>query len=798
MRKLFDRFSYKVLGLALAVVLTAQAATVITVLRFAEGEYDRIAQEDLKKARNGFARALEHRSQALRDIIYSVTANPDVIAAVRAGRGKDRLMAVIQSAMTQANAKAAVLYAADGSIETTFGIDAQDRNLFADLPGKDHDLVILGEGAFEMAVLPINADDPVGWLALGYAIDDNIAGKMGTNSGVDISLLRTSHTGRVGLLGSSLPTEERELVRITADDVGKGKKPEEALAQMSKQFRTTAERYFDDDLRVLVLFHKRVEEARRPFVALRGAMTHATGISVLGALLLAMLMSRAVTTPVRQLLMAARRMSVGNYSKKLAINSGDEFGELAKAFETMRKGIAEREQRIVYQAEFDALTGLPNRLHSMDLLREALRNASKNGDPVLVMVMHLQRFREIQSSLGHEIGDEVLRQTAQRMRAALDESHVLARLEGDQFLIIAPDTDKEEGKRLARRLAGMLDAGLNVQSVNVTLDACIGFCVSPEHGRQPDELLRRAAVAKNDAQQGQKRIRIYQNGREARHVRQLAILGDLRRATRENELQLYLQPKVSLQNTQVCGAEALLRWNHPELGQIAPFEFIPLAERAGCIGMITEWMLGRAVAQARSWKDQGINLPIAVNLSAQDLLGDNLVGLIEQELEVNKMDASCLILEITEEALVHDLEYAIKILERLREMGASTSMDDFGTGYSSLGHLQQMPVDELKIDRAFVTNLPDHPQNSAIVRAVINMAHNLGLEVVAEGVETTAALRWLREEGCERAQGYYLSKPMPADEFVPWMRHWESLAHEDLSAAADMTDSLILRPRLIT
>ncbi len=795
---LLNKFSYKVLGLALAVVLTAQAATVITVLNFAADENDRIARQDLDKASRSFQRSLQHRSKALGDIIYSVTANPDFVRAVRSQRERERVLTTIQTAMAQANVKAALLYTAAGTVDTTFGIDLQDQDAFAELLDQQSGIVLLDNAAYEMAVHPINKDKPLGYLAMGYAIDDNIASRMGGNTGVDISILRTQQSGKVALLGSSLPTEEREMIQATADKVATGADSNIAKLDLSDHFSSKALPYAAGDPRVLVVFHKRVSDARRPFVALRGAMTHATGVSIIGALLLAMLLSRAVTTPVRQLLMAARRMSVGNYSKKLNINSSDEFGELAKAFETMRKGISEREQRIVYQAEFDSLTGLPNRLHAMDLLRESLRNAAKNGDPVVVMVMHLQRFREIQSSLGHEIGDEVLRQTAQRMRSGLDESHILARLEGDQFLIIAPDNDKDDGKRLARRLAGMLDAGLNVQSVNVTLDACIGFCVSPEHGRQPDELLRRAAVAKNDAQQGQKRIRMYQNGREARHVRQLAILGDLRRATRENELQLYLQPKVELRNTQVCGAEALLRWNHPELGQIAPFEFIPLAERAGCIGMITEWMLGRAVAQARTWKDQGINLPIAVNLSAQDLLGDNLIGLIEQELEVNKMPAECLILEITEEALVHDLDYAIKILDRLREMGAKTSMDDFGTGYSSLGHLQRLPVDELKVDRAFVTNLPDHPQNTAIVRAVINMAHNLGLEVVAEGVETTAALRWLREEGCERAQGYYLSKPMPAEEFIPWMRHWENLAHEDLSADVDMTDSLILRPRLIT
>jgi diguanylate cyclase (GGDEF)-like protein len=797
LRGLINKFSYKVLGLTLAVVLTSQAATVISVLVFAEEENERVAAQELEKATAGFAKAIAHRSDALEDILLSVASNPYVAAAFGDSGNRDMLLTTVQNAMSLANVKTAILYKADGSIDTAFGVDIRDQAAFAGLHQTERTLVVLEDTAFEMAIQPVG-DKPVGYLALGYPIDDNIASKMAVNTGIDISLLRTSHTGSVSILGSSLPTEERSMIHDTAQKIASGKAPGDAMAELSRYFSSAAARYFSNDPTVLVLFHKRVLDARRPFMALRGAMTHAAVVSVLGALVLAMLLSRAVTNPVRQLLMAARRISVGNYRKKLDINSRDEFGELAKAFDNMRKGIAEREQRIIYQSEFDSLTGLPNRVHAMDLLRECLRNASKNGDPVTVMVMHLQRFRDIQSSLGHEIGDEVLRQTAQRMSAALDDTNILARLEGDQFLIIAPDTDKDEGKRLARRLAGLLDAGFSVQSVNVTLDPCIGFCVSPEHGRQPDELLRRAAVAKSDAQQGQKRIRIYQNGREARHVRQLAILGDLRRATRENELQLYLQPKVALQNTQVCGAEVLLRWNHPELGQIAPAEFIPLAEQAGCIGIITEWVLGRAVAQARSWKDQGINLPLAVNLSAQDLLGNNLIALLEQELETNRMDASCLILEITEEALVHDIDYAIKILERLRAMGAKTSMDDFGTGYSSLGHLQRLPIDELKIDRAFVTSLPDQTQNAAIVRAIINMAHNLGLEVVAEGVETTAALRWLREEGCERAQGYYLSKPMPAEEFIPWMRHWESLAHQDLETDADMADSLILRPRLIT
>ncbi|NND53412.1 MAG: EAL domain-containing protein [Gammaproteobacteria bacterium] len=768
----------------------------MSVLRFADEENRLRAVAEIDTASSNFASDVAQRARNLRDILLTLGTDENVRTALAERRDIDKLVSKFQNYYAQAKADVGMVYDANGDMLFRLNISNYESAQFESAFAAGRDLLITDEAVYDVVTVEIGADEPSGYMLMGHRIDDDIAVAMAARSGVDVTILTRTHTGKIRTLGSSLPPEERRMIAEAALRVSDGHA--EAVRELENTLTSGAGLYIPDDNRVIVLFHKRVVESRKPFEALQGKLINSALISALGALILTALLSRAVTTPIRQLLMAARRMSVGNYNTKLEINKGDEFGELAQAFEKMRIGIAEREQRIVYQAEFDPLTGLPNRTHAMESLREILRNASQSGDSVVVMVMHMQRFREIQSSLGHEVGDEVLRQTAQRLRAGIDEEHILARLEGDQFVVIAPGADKDEGKRLARRLAGLLDAGFNVQDVNVTLDACIGMCVSPEHGRQPDELLRRAAVAKNDAQQGQKRIVVYQNGREARHVRQLAILGDMRRACRENELEIYLQPKVELSSTQVCGAEALLRWNHPELGQIAPFEFIPLAERAGCIGMLTEWMLGRAVAQARSWHDQGINLPIAVNLSAQDLLSENLISLLENELDANKMKPDCLVLEITEEALVTDIDYAIKILERLRDMGFRTSMDDFGTGYSSLGHLQRLPIDEIKVDRSFVGNLPEHSQNAAIVRAIINMAHNLGLEVVAEGVETSPALRWLREEGCERAQGYFLSKPMPVDEFVPWMREWESLTRNELVDVANHDESLMLRPRLIT
>jgi diguanylate cyclase (GGDEF)-like protein len=795
----------KIIVLTLLVVVGTQAATVAAVLIAASRDIEIRADESLLAGSEIFKNVVVNRGELLRQIIEPLSIDNDFRRHVETN-DVNLIATELGKRATWINADIAFVLDPAGKIIAANGDVLTQQTDLSILTQQGHSSIALDDKYYEMISVPMNTaqaispsetlSTPIGWLNMGFAVDDGLAQKLASVTGLETTLMAQNSQKQIILLGSSLSREQRSLIIRTSQQIANGLDPKSAAKLMNNKYLSKRVSYMPDDQGLFVVLQKPMAEVTAPFAALRGTLLHAASTSLLFSLILAFYLSRNITLPIRWLLVAARRMRVGNYTRKLEIDSQDEFGELAKAFNDMSEGIAEREQRIMLQAQFDSLTGLPNRNHAMELLRSSLRVGTKTGHPVTVMIMHLQRFREIQSSLGHEIGDEVLRQIAIRLRSVLDDAQILARLEGDQFLIIAPNSDQNEGKRIAQQLADLLDSGLSVQSVNVTLDACIGMCVSPEHGRQPDELLRRAAVAKNDAQQLHRKIRLYQNGREAKHVRQLAILGDLRRATEKNELKLFLQPKIELRDTLVCGAEALLRWDHPELGQIPPHEFIPLAESAGSIAIVTEWVINRVVRQCAEWKKLGIDLPIAVNLSRRDLMNKKLPALIQHQLDTYNVKASSIVLEITEEAVVQDIDRAIAVLEALRAMGMTISMDDFGTGYSSLGHLQKLPVDELKIDRAFVTNLPEERQNAAIVRSIIELAHNLGLEVVAEGVETTAALRWLREEGCERAQGFYLSKPMPAANFEDWLRDWERLASEDDDR--DPGDSLILRPRLIT
>lgn len=786
----------KFIILTLLVVLGTQVTTVIAVLIAANRDIDARAEENLRDGSQMLRKIVDNRAELLRRIVQPLAADANFQSSVKS-RNIELVTTELANRAVLIGADVAVAIDKNGAVVGSSGGIIPTGFDLQKLTESDHATLELNGKYYEIISLPLDNETAIGWVAMGFALDDGIAQRFAATTGLEMTLMATYSGNNSEMLGSSLSRENRALITTISDEIANGMRPQEAQQKMREEFLSVRVPYLDGGDQVFVVMQEPIAEAMEPFKTLAGTLLHAAATALICALFMAFYLSRSISRPVRRLLIAARRMRIGNYSLKLGIDSKDEFGELAKAFDSMRESIAEREQRIIYQAQFDSLTGLPNRNQSMDLLRNSLRIATKTGNPVAVMIMHLQRFREIQSSLGHEIGDQVLRRVAERMDELLPDGHVLARLEGDQFLIIAPNTDRAGAKERAKDIASNLDKGLNVQSVNVTLDACIGVCIAPEHGTRPDELLRRAAVAKNDAQKIQNRIQVYQNGREARHMRQLAILGDLRNAADENELQLYLQPKISLSDTVVCGAEALLRWEHPELGQVPPHEFIPLAESAGNISIVTEWVIEKTLQQLAVWNKIGIDLPIAINLSRRDLLNQKLPEQLRAKLDQYKVQASAIVLEITEEAVVQDIDSAITVLEQLRSMGISISMDDFGTGYSSLSHLQKLPVDELKIDRSFIINLPDERQNAAIVRSIIELAHNLALEVVAEGVETTAALRWLREEGCERAQGYYLSKPMPAQDFEEWLGRWERLGR-DMTEQHDPGESLILRPRLIT
>ena len=429
-------------------------------------------------------------------------------------------------------------------------------------------------------------------------------------------------------------------------------------------------------------------------------------------------------------------------------------------------------RQLEVQATHDALTSLPNRNYLQRRLEQVTHLARKGDIPAALLLLDLDRFKEVNDTLGHDVGDLLLQEIGPRLQGYLRPTDLISRLGGDEFAIVLSATEAAGALDAARRLLGALNAPFLIDDHAFDIGGSIGVALIPEHGFDVTTLLRCADVAMYVAKRNQSGPKVYAPEIDHHSPRKLALMSELRRAIADDGLLLHYQPKVSLSLGRIVGVEALVRWPHPVYGLIPPDEFIPLAERTGLIGPLTRWVLERAIRQCRDWEQSGLPLKMAVNLSARTLYDQELLSTVTGLLQAYAIAPSRLTLEITESTLMDDPERARTALAGLRALGVSIAIDDFGTGYSSLAYLKRLPIDEIKIDKAFVLGLgvDADPADVAIVRAVVAMARPLQCEVVAEGVESWEIWMFLRELGCDLAQGYYLSRPLPAAALEQWAR----------------------------
>jgi diguanylate cyclase (GGDEF)-like protein len=428
------------------------------------------------------------------------------------------------------------------------------------------------------------------------------------------------------------------------------------------------------------------------------------------------------------------------------------------------------QRRLIRQALHDPLTGLPNRELFADRVGQAIRTADREMRPAALLLLDLDRFKDVNDTLGHHHGDQLLVEVGQRLFGALREADTVARLGGDEFAALLPGATAEGAGAVADKLRAALQQPLSIDGVALDLDASIGIAVYPEHGNDAAELLQHADVAMYVAKQAHLRFLVYDPAVDQHSPRRLALLGGLRRALELDELVLHYQPKADLRSGEIRSVEALVRWQHPDHGLLGPGEFIPLAERTGLIHPLTHWVLDAALDQAAQWQRAGLPLSVAVNISTRCLLDPAFPDQITGQLATRQIPPDRLVLEITESAVMADPARALEVLGRLHSLGVGLAVDDFGTGYSSMAYLKELPVDELKIDRSFVSQMATSPSDAVIVRSTIDLGHNLGLHVVAEGVETQHAWQELTALGCDMAQGYYLGRPMPAADLEQQLR----------------------------
>ncbi len=484
--------------------------------------------------------------------------------------------------------------------------------------------------------------------------------------------------------------------------------------------------------------------------------------------------------PIQKLSKAAKEMGRGQLLVPINVNTRDEIGDLANTFKEMGENLNHYHEQVRYVAYHDSLTGLPNRLMFKDYLKRATAEARRNSQELSILFLDLDNFKRINDTLGHIVGDKLLEGFADRLSACLREtdviSHsladmndsVMARLAGDEFTILLPrTTGSADAQKVARRVLELMAEPFIINKQELYISTSIGIALFPNDGINADDLMKNADIAMYHAKKsGRNNYKYFSSKLNEESLFKLKIESKLRHAVDNNDLEVHYQPQVSLESGQITGAECLLRWNDEELGMVPPDIFIPIAEEYGLIIPITEWLIRDICVRAHQWMRK-YNQPtvMAINISAVHFCGHDLEGLINRTIHATGYDPKYLEVELTETSILQDPELAINTLQKIQSMGLQTSLDDFGTGYSSLNYLMQLPLNKLKIDRSFVINMDKGEKGTAIVSAIIAMAHSLGLEVIAEGVEDGTHINLLRKMKCDIVQGYYIARPMPAAEF---------------------------------
>ena len=655
----------------------------------------------------------------------------------------------------------------------------------AEKAGRATCMAVIGGQAFQLVIVPVLAPTPIAWAVFGFLVDDRLAKDLRNLTALQVSFLSHTGSGEWRVLASTMTEEIQEALRVTlAGRRAPGR--ENLLLTLTESVPLTVsgdvyETLFVPlerraDSAVVAVLQRSLDEAMAPFRRL-GTLLIALALGSLAASVVgSVLIARGITRPVRALSEMTRLIEEGDYTRAVPVDAADEMGELARRFNLMRDGIAAREEQILRLAYRDVLTDLPNRVLFNDRLKVAIQYSRRVGTSVTVLIMDLDRFKTINDTLGHHTGDQVLQQVGRLLSALTRKSDTTARLGGDEFALLLNNTTADQAKQVAEKIRRTLETPIAIGQHSLDVRTSIGMAAFPAHGEDAETLMRHADAAMYAAKRSNSDYAVYDPRTHDQRQEELSLLSELRHAVDAGELRLHYQPKIELATGKVTGVEALVRWNHPVKGSIPPLHFIPFAEQTGFIKTITRWVIDEAARQATAWRNDGRPLKVAINISAQDLLNSDLPGIVSAALQVHGAPPELLSIEVTESGIMQDPAHAIEVMGRLSEIGVGRAIDDFGTGYSSLAYVKQLPVDEIKIDRSFVRNIVNDKKDMAIVLSTVELCHNLGLVVVAEGVEDDLSCELLRRIGCDLAQGFVFSRPLAPDALEAWLKEGGGIA----------------------
>ena len=799
------RLQFRIVAVFLGLLVVMQATSLLIIGSGIQSSGQASVNAELRTGERVFNRLLELNAVNLSEAARLLAADFGFKTAVASNDGATLVSALANqrerigahvAAFTDAqfNLKAATL---DGAERFLPAVRKQ-----ATLPDPTQHIVLLEGAPYQLVVVPVKAPIVIGWIAMAFRIEEPLLREMRQMSSIEVVLASQRGTGENWQVMQSTLGEAAAGPFLSGWRAVRNASPDSAAARGDSILRIEMPAGVgsplvgsvlvreiplghDGEQRTVALLMRSLDEATARFNTLQQLLLAFTLVAIAVFAAISVVTARRVTTPLRELTQSARRLGQGDLGQAVEITGRDEIADLAQAFETMRLAVREREAQVHRLAYEDGLTELPNRARFGLNLRDAVERAVAGPAGCAVLMLDLNRFKRVNDELGHRFGDRMLRQVALRLTAdgVLRQTvnsaggeprrhDIVARLGGDEFAILLEGADIDTAQAVAHRILRAFEQPIVLDDHKIDLGAGIGIACCPVHGKQSDEIMSRAEVAMYAAKQQQAGVLVYSPSLDAGSAESLSLLSELRAAVEHNQLRLYLQPRVDLKNGAVIGAEALVRWQHPERGLVQPMKFIPFAEQTGFVRHLTAWMIDRCAQVLRDYARMDIRLKLSVNLSTRDLLDHDLPLKLQRLIESQGMDPTLLCLEITDSAIMSDPERAQQTLAHLHALGFHLSIDDFGTGFSSLAYLKSMPVHELKIDKSFVLNMERDARDAKIVRSTIDLAHNLGLRVVAEGMESAKAWKLLQALGCDEGQGFFIAKPMPEAVFANWVAEW--------------------------
>lgn len=758
-------------SLLVLLVLVTGYATLSTMRQDSEQQ----ARQILKVSTNVFRQTLQVRSDQLTDSVRLLAADFGFRQAVATAE-RATINSVLENHGARINANLALLLSNDGQLLATTSQFDSDALVHRFLKARGQheaftDIISIEQQAYQIVLVPVRAPHIIAWVGMGFSVDEQLARQIHTITGLEVSFSQLT-AGQKRVLSSTLDLQTQYIFSEQSQSL----QPDAEQIQVDLPTNYISQAFaLDQQQEIWAFLHLPNERWLANYQRLRAQLLQIFSLGLALALATAFIYTRSVTRPLARLVEFAAAIGRGSTTAAPAVKLA-EITVLADTLSLMRNAIWQREAQLKEQAERDVLTGLGNRLAIDKQLPEIF--ATRSGQ---LLQLNIARFKHVNDSFGYSNGDVLLQQLAKRLSR---HQHVCfcARLGADEFLLVLSAKLSEQERD---SLLHQLSQPFNLAGSAISLHLLYG-CYEFKQG-EPDvnKVLRCLDIALNTAKTRGLTLAVYQSGQDESHQRELTIIRDLPVALHSGQMHIVYQPKVDIVRQRSVSAEALIRWQHPQLGYISPVEFILLAERSGNISLITNWMLEKVVCQLACWFPLHPELCVAVNLSAEDLQDAALSRRILALLDQYRLPVTVLSLEVTESAVMQDTVKAISNLQQLKNTGIRLAIDDFGTGQSSLAYLKTLPVHEVKIDRAFVKDIEHNRQDELIVQATARLAAGLGLTVTAEGLENQAGLSRLLAAGCQQVQGYYFSKPLDAEAFSAWLSYFAAHKSQFFNVAAD-------------